>query len=272
LENAKVDLLLPNLSKHYLEWYNTNGIEFPNVMDAFLVHSQALNRGNPQEDSAVPWLNNYARGFMKDCQIEKPRNSSSEIQCKENTVTFAHAKKRYEDATSKHKLSFAVGYHYADLFANDVFRNTKVAPKSFVTKGKKWWEIVIYTPGKYFPGSSLSHWDQLSMNEPEKIFFSKDSPLSKQNPPLYADSDFLKKTYQNSGYGNATMAALRTLGYRINGIAPLPPMKGTVINFDAFKKSQPETPSPTSEAKKKEKRWKKFLGKLRKVSRFTDRR
>jgi hypothetical protein len=272
LKSAKADLLLPNFSESYLNWYNTNGIEFPNVMEAFLVHSKAWNFGNHKEDYAKPWLNHYADGILRDCRIEKPLKSSSGIICKENTVTFANAKKRFEDATFGFQLSFAVGYNYADLFSHDLFRNTKVAPKSFVTKGKKWWEIVIHTPGKYSPGSSLSHWDQLriGLDDPEKLFFPNDLPLSSKNPPLYSNSDFLKKTYQNSGYGNATMAALRTLGYRINGIAPLPPMKGTVIKFDAFKKPQPETPLPTSEANKKEKRWKRFRNRIRKVFGFTD--
>jgi hypothetical protein len=238
LENAKVDLLLPNLSRNYLKWYNTNQIEFPNVIDAFLVHSKALNRVKRQEDYAEPWLNNYAHGLLRDCQIENLRNSSSAIQCQENSMTFANAKKRVEDATSEKDLSFAVGYNYADLFANDLFRNTTGRARSSVTNGKEWWEISINTPKIYSRGSSLNHWDPVWMGQQEKIFFQSSRLLSSKNPPLYSDTDFLKQTYQNSGYGNATIAALRTLGYRINGIPPLPPMKGTVIPFDAKQESE----------------------------------
>jgi hypothetical protein len=240
-------------------------------MEAFLVHSKAMNSVKRQKDYPKPWLHNYARGFLKDCRIEKLQNSRSTIQCQENSMTFANAKKRFEDATSKYTLSFAVGYNYASLFANDLFRNATGRARLSVTNGKKWWEIAIHTPTKYSPGASLLHWKKRrTLNYPEKLFFPSGSPLTSKNPPLYSNSNFLEQTYQNSGYGNATIAALRTLGYRINGIAPLPPMKGTVIKFDAFKELQPASPPPKSEGKKRDSRWKRFRNRIRKFFGFTD--
>jgi hypothetical protein len=219
------------------------------VYDAFMVHVRKPDGTNITNDPATPRLDAYATpDLWKDCQGNSPPNGEEIETCDERSLTIKNARNRYLNTTSLGALACTVGYQNSDLFENDLISNKAVAPPTYTSEGPKWWGIPIHRSRQLKSATSLSHWEQnyvLRHRKPEQLFGPECHGLSKKYPPLYTNSDFLDTTYGRSGYGTGTIAALWTLGYRVEGIAPLPPLEGTVVTFDGnqetFKKMMDES-------------------------------